>query len=242
MIARKVSEKKAGGAPSYIVTYSDMITLLLTFFVMLIGMAKDQQDALFEVGQNSFKQAVSDFGLSGSFIRRSSGPQFQHMKRKYHADEGQDESESRSVDAQTEMLRRTILTLEEMMKITPPRITGKSKTFTVADVHFENSSWKLDRSATQFLDKYSRQISESFSGETVTVYVVGLAENEPSEKEKWSVSAHRADRVASYIRENLPDQTTWKVYSWGAGPGGEWAGANGVVGKKTDILIVALTE
>ncbi|MGD9849505.1 MAG: flagellar motor protein MotB, partial [Desulfuromonas sp.] len=33
-MARK-QKKKSGGAPEWMVTYSDMVTLLLTFFVLL---------------------------------------------------------------------------------------------------------------------------------------------------------------------------------------------------------------
>ena len=35
----KKKEEKKGGAPEWMVTYSDMVTLLLTFFVMLLAMA-----------------------------------------------------------------------------------------------------------------------------------------------------------------------------------------------------------
>lgn len=241
MRKRKPEEPKVG-APAYIVTFSDMITLLLTFFVMLISMAKHQTEGLFGAGQNSFRQAVSNFGLSGSIVKRSSGPQFEHQKKKYHANDSQDKNQNRSIDAQTEMLRRTILELEDTMKISPSHITGTSKTFTVADIHFAKGSWSLNGSAKQYLDKYSRQMSASFSGEPVTIYIVGLAGDEPGEKQQWTVSSHRARQVASHIKNILPDNNNWKVYSWGAGPGGEWTGVEGIANEKTDILIVALTE
>ena len=85
-------------------------------------------------------------------------------------------------------------------------------------------------------------MAASFSGEPVTVYIVGLAGTESSAEQQWTISARRAFQVANYIKKTLPGNTNWKVHSWGAGPGGEWAGANGVISKKTDILIVALTE
>ncbi|MHC4291149.1 MAG: flagellar motor protein MotB, partial [Planctomycetota bacterium] len=40
----KVPEESKTPVPSYIVTYSDMITLLLTFFVMLLSLAETQVD------------------------------------------------------------------------------------------------------------------------------------------------------------------------------------------------------
>ncbi len=39
-MARKKEKKKETGSPSWMVTYSDMVTLLLTFFVLLISMSE----------------------------------------------------------------------------------------------------------------------------------------------------------------------------------------------------------
>jgi chemotaxis protein MotB len=45
MIERKEPPKEDKiKVPSYIVTFSDMITLLLTFFVLLLSMASEQVD------------------------------------------------------------------------------------------------------------------------------------------------------------------------------------------------------
>ena len=40
---QKKEEQASAGAPLWMVTYSDMVTLLLTFFVMLIAMANFEQ-------------------------------------------------------------------------------------------------------------------------------------------------------------------------------------------------------
>ena len=47
---RKSSEEGKLPVPAYIVTFSDMITLLLTFFVLLLSMASEQKEELFTAG------------------------------------------------------------------------------------------------------------------------------------------------------------------------------------------------
>ncbi|WP_305043272.1 OmpA/MotB family protein [Geoalkalibacter sp.] len=55
--AKKKAKKAAPGAPLWMVTYSDMVTLLLTFFVLLLSMA--------QLDQMKFKEVVGS--LKGAF-------------------------------------------------------------------------------------------------------------------------------------------------------------------------------
>ena len=52
----------------------------------------------------------------------------------------------------------------------------------------------------------------------------------------------RAQAVADLLRGTLPKDNTWSVYSWGAGPGGEWAGPTGMVSPDSHILLATLTD
>ncbi len=58
MAERKKEEKKKGGAPEYMLTYGDMMTLLLCFFVMLLSMSTIDP-AKFMVAASSFQNAFS---------------------------------------------------------------------------------------------------------------------------------------------------------------------------------------
>ena len=49
---KKKEECKGGGAPEWMVTYSDMVTLLLTFFVMLLAMASFESPGRVDKGNN----------------------------------------------------------------------------------------------------------------------------------------------------------------------------------------------
>lgn len=229
------------GAPAYIVTFSDMITLLLTFFVLLLAMADEQNDALYRDGQSAFKRAIAGFGMSGILFNRSDGSKFEHPLIKYKVKEGNDTTEDRSIDAETEMVRRVIMDLEYLMKINPSQITASSKTFTAVNTDFEPGSWKLNESAMEFLNKYSRRILDNFANQPLAFYVVGTAGTEKQEKKQWIVSSNRAQAVADHLKSKL-SHSDWPVYSWGVGPGGDWTGTTGFISKNSQITIVMLMD
>lgn len=66
----KKAKKKSGGAPEWMVTYSDMVTLLLTFFVLLLSMANMDQ-IKFSQAAGSLKGA---FGVFGGKDRKEISP------------------------------------------------------------------------------------------------------------------------------------------------------------------------
>ncbi|HDS83585.1 MAG TPA: hypothetical protein ENN97_00070 [Phycisphaerales bacterium] len=239
--SNRLTEKKTG-APGYIVTFSDMITLLLTFFVMLLSMAETQVEKhKFEVGINSFRRAIADMGLSGLLINRSMSSTFNHPKVYYRVDAGQDEPEDRSIDAQTEMLRRVLMDIEQMMTISPSQITAAQKTAFSTQIRFAAGRWELDSAGRNELKKWVEQFKVHFSDQQPALYVLALAQDAPP-SQQWPVSARRGQAVADFIRAQFPDDVNWPIYCWGAGPGGDWTGHSGPANPETQILITVLID
>lgn len=66
----KPSEDEGNGCPEWMVTFCDCMTLLLTFFVLLLSFATFNKETLPELGQ-SFAQALPAIGLSASDRKES---------------------------------------------------------------------------------------------------------------------------------------------------------------------------
>ena len=64
------NEEESGGAPEWMVTFCDCMTLLLTFFVLLLSFATFHKETLPQLGQ-SFAQALPSMGLSPSERKES---------------------------------------------------------------------------------------------------------------------------------------------------------------------------
>ena len=64
------NEEESGGAPEWMVTVCDCMTLLLTFFVLLLSFATFHKETLPQLGQ-SFAQALPSMGLSPSERKES---------------------------------------------------------------------------------------------------------------------------------------------------------------------------
>jgi chemotaxis protein MotB len=243
MSRKKRGESSGPGAPAWIVTFSDMITLLLTFFVMLMSMAETQVvKEKFEAGQESFQRALASFGLSGFLVSQKSGPDFDHPKPMYRVDEGQDEPEDRSVDAQTEMLRRILLEIEERMKISPSQINGVSRTFLSTPIRFAPGSRRLDADHKRQLMQHWQQIRSGLTDTKAVLYVLGLANDVEEYDRQMILSAQRAQAVADYLLSIQTGEMRFPVYCWGAGAGGDWTGKKGLTNPSTQIVIAVLIE
>jgi len=140
-----------------------------------------------------------------------------------------------------------------MTTIVPSQIAAKKANYSVANVHFLPGRVDLDGSAKAFLTGFSRDLQQDAGMKPVDLYVLGLASDGKSEKERWLLSARRAQKVADFLRSTLSSdgsaqrrlspaggRSKWSVYSWGAGPGGDWVGRDSPISKRSQILIAVL--
>jgi outer membrane protein OmpA-like peptidoglycan-associated protein len=249
---RLIIEEGGAKVPGYIVTFSDMVTLLLTFFVMLLTLASTQDPELFNKGRDSFLDSLRYIGLGLFFGKGEAAPLGQY-KIKHYIDNPDELADKRTIDAKAEELRRILERLKQMSTIVPSEIAAKRANFSIANVHFSPGSDDLDGSAKTFLSGFSRDLQQDTGREPVDLYVLGLAPDGKSEKEQWLLSARRAQKVADFLRSTLSSngrvqrqlgpaggRSKWSVYSWGAGPGGDWVGRDSPISKRSQILIAVL--
>ena len=176
-----------------------------------------------------------------------------NLKTMHYINNPDEPAETRTIDAKAEEIRRVFERLKRSAIIVPSRIVAKRANFSVANVHFSPGRDDLDGPAKSFLTGFSRDLLLGAGREPVDLYVLGLASDGKSEQEQWLLSARRAGAVADFLRDTLyatggeqnrhsfaGGKSKWSIYSWGAGPGGDWVGPNSPISKHSQILIAVL--
>ena len=247
-MSRKETTEESYQVPIWVITFSDMTTNLLTFFVLLLSMGQMRDETLYDRGQAlTYLESVKrGFGFRETL-------DFGYIKIKHHISDGSDLLEGRTIDAREEDIRRIFAKLNQRLKETYSPIIAPDTSFLVTGIHFGQGQASLNEHAQSFLRRFASQVQESADSQRDMLYVLGLAYDGVTEQEQWILSAKRAQTVADFLRDTLSaagggqtrrsltgGQSKWSVYSWGAGPGGDWVERDSPISKHSQILIAVL--
>lgn len=238
-----------------------MTTLLLTFFVMLLSLSSVQDPELFNRGRGAFVESVRYLGL-GILYGSKPQPDLGESKSKFFIGKPDEAARTRIIDAREEELRRIFRSLTRSMTALPSQILARRTNFSVADIRFSPGKATLDEPARRFLTQFCAHLRDYREAELQqdpdsvvgTLYVLGLATNQATQKQQWILSARRAQAVADFMRDVLsPDSGSqtrygetgvsarWHIYWWGAGPGGDWVGQESPISEQSQTMIAVLT-
>ena len=79
-----IKKVKTKGAPAYLVSFGDMMTLILCFFILLVAMAKERDHGLMARGIGSFVVQVKSMGLTGIMDGHEKQEIFEQMRRRFN--------------------------------------------------------------------------------------------------------------------------------------------------------------
>lgn len=178
---KKKEEQKSGGAPDWMVTYSDMVTLLLTFFVMLLAMASFEDPGRVDAVIASLQKA---FGVGGASPVRdttnlNSAPAA--------AEEVKKEKTQPVLSKLVEALAKKIS--DDLIKMT--RTRTEVRVMLDERILFAAGSQELHPSAYGILDSVAEAVGEM----KVNVYVEGHTDATGDSKKNWEISSMRAVSV-----------------------------------------------
>jgi len=227
--------------PGYIVTFSDMVTLLLTFFVMLLSLAQTQEEELFHQGQESFIRSIRNYGL-GMLQGRNAKLELGQTGIEYPVEKPDKDFEGRTIDERNERIRRIIKELTASMHIMPSQIIGQKTNFTITNIKFHPGSATIDEKAKTFLTNFISDLKQTESLQPLSLCVLALASEQTSQKKQWYLSVERAKSVSDFLKKNRPQNSNWNIYSWGAGTGGEWVNDNSPLAKNAQIFIDKINQ
>lgn len=235
-------ESSADEVPAYIVTFSDMVTLLLTFFVMLLSLADMRDPELLNKGRDSFVESLQHCGM-GVFMGKRMMPGLNQRKEKHMVPE-EDPNAQRTIDAENEIRRRAFKRLDRTMATMPSQISASRADFShIPGLGFQGNTATLQQGSQTVLAQYLASLRGTLAGRQSTIYVLGLAQDAGNQQQCWTLAGQRAQVVSDLIDQQLNSGhmgSEIRVYAWGAGPGYRWAGRKGPIASDAQILVAVL--
>lgn len=199
MADRKRQKKVEEGSPAWMTTYSDLMTLLLVFFVLLFSFSVLNQQK-FQLFLASYQgMGILDGGVS-SIVETEAAPQTYP--------ENFETPEAAAALARTRELMETYMTVKNFLtdsglnSIVEVRYEERGIALDIKErILFDSGKADLKPEARRLLDK----LAELFSRIPNEVHVEGHTDNRPIHTiefpSNWELSTARAARVARYFIE-----------------------------------------
>lgn len=208
MKRRRIKRNKHGGAPKWMVTYSDMVTLILVFFILLFSMS--QIDLVkFEAISESFRnRMILDFYPSAIPVESPASSHLENGKRwnKFEVPlkkGSNDQSNGANPDDSLDKLMKDVegyLNKNELNHVISANRTERGVVLVLQEsILFDSGEATILTSGTSFLKK----IGELLSQMTNNVKVEGHTDSRPISSHlypsNWELSGARASSVTRYL-------------------------------------------
>jgi len=200
MIGVRKREETKKGAPAYIVSFSALMTIMLTFFILMCTMANEQEAGLLAAGTGSFIHNINAFGLPGllpghrTTVDLGEGrPQFAVPRSEVEQTQGTD----------ADLLYRRVIALEpvRLARALAQYFNEEEELRFPLDVHFEPGSARLTPQDRKTLWPLVRRLRMVPYYLRVDAYVSDNFLFNQEHENAWELSAARAAAVVQYFRE-----------------------------------------
>lgn len=146
MAKQPFKEQPKPGIPAYMVSFGDMMTLILTFFILLVSMAQEQNEGLLAKGLGSFAVAINSHGLNGAMSEQEKSEIFEHFRRRFNLPPEED-PEERAEDFD-DASRKELLRAELAQGLKPHH-----ELFQPMIASFDEHSIELDKTSRLYIDR-----------------------------------------------------------------------------------------
>lgn len=181
-------EEAPAGAPLWMATFSDMVTLLLTFFVLLLSMANFDDSAKVDTVLESVQTALASNGLSRASLGASRMPEQMPTEPVVRV-ETISPTEARVRSAMEQHVSPDLVIITKTDDEVRIRLDDQ--------VLFKPGSTTLHPAAFALLT----DLATTLDGVDVDIQVEGHTDATGDESENWRISSERSLAVVSALRE-----------------------------------------
>lgn len=212
MKRRELKRKKNSGAPKWMVTYSDMVTLILVFFILLFSMSQIDL-AKFEAISDSFQnRMIFDFesstvpmdNPSTSANQQDNGGAFKELETRQLLSDftDQDEQANQEEDSLAQLIHdvENYLDEHELNNMITASRTERGVVLVLQEkILFDSAEASILDSGKPFLNKIAKLLKDIPNN----VKVEGHTDNRPISNYRypsnWELSGARASSVIRYL-------------------------------------------
>jgi len=221
----RTKAKEGVTAPAWMATYSDLVTLLLAFFVMLTAMANFEDLQKVEAVLTSIRDALGVRGERSDVLLTHTELNFTEETRR---EEALAPTELRLREAMAEYVSDDVMAIIEA--------DSKLRIVLEDNVFFHPGSYELHPSAYALVSDIAGAMKE----EPVRITVEGYTDATGDEQSDWRLSALRAVTVVNALRERGPiEGERLRALSGGPFHPGGSNGATAAWNRRVEIVLEA---
>jgi outer membrane protein OmpA-like peptidoglycan-associated protein len=238
-------EEKGEKAPLWILSFGDMVTNFMAFFILMQTFANTQKSDFLQTGESVASFVAFPAGSGGPswlFGRRPGmGREFGISK---YAVEGDPDNAApeRIIDPDDDKLRKAFDDIRRESDTQAADVPAGRMRFFVTPIQFAAGQDSLDASALDFLSGMVAELEQITRDSRRCIYIVGAAPEAAPSKDQLLLSARRAQAVREALAQRLSPETRGdgsRLMAWGIGAGRQGLGAMDV---QPPSIVIAVQE
>jgi hypothetical protein len=252
MTRRRKEEGHGEKAPLWILSFGDMITNFLAFFILMQSFSSSQRADLLQTGDGNATAMVADFGGAPRWlVGKRPEPEFGARPQKHPVEEDPNNlAPERIIDAEDEQIRKLYDDIRRAMRTQASDLKRGTTRIVPTPITFAPGEAAIGPEVCDFLTTLGADLLQDPAAPGLDLYVIGMAPDPlprvpPADlrRAQYILSAQRAQAVHEALSATLPPELRAggsQVLSWGIGSGRE--GVRGLTGPRQPQIVIAVVE